>query len=195
MFEQLQSPNPDASYDLNGDGQVTDADRDTLILDVMGTTYGDANLDYMFESQDIVRVFQIGEYEDGIPGNSTWDEGDWNGDGDFDSNDLLLAAQTGGYVTAAPQAAVAALPPRRDLGLISALEADRVLSQMAVNQGRKSERQGDASATDDTSSAKVLLLVDAELDKSPHEPSLVNDAAQQAAGLDDELLELLVSDV
>lgn len=38
-----------------------------------------------------------GEYEDDIPGNSTWEEGDWNGDGDFDSEDFELAFQTGLY--------------------------------------------------------------------------------------------------
>ena len=58
---------------------------------------GDANQDGRFDSNDLVQVFQAGEYEDDIAGNSTWEEGDWNGDGDCDSNDLVLAFQTGLY--------------------------------------------------------------------------------------------------
>ena len=42
-------------------------------------------------------MFQAGEYEDAIPRNSTFAEGDWNGDGEFDSNDLILAFQAGNY--------------------------------------------------------------------------------------------------
>ena len=60
-----------------------------------------------------MRVFQAGEYEDGIAMNSGWAEGDWNGDGDFnttdfvvafadgefDTGDLVFAFQDGGYAT------------------------------------------------------------------------------------------------
>ena len=45
-------------------------------------------------------VFQAGEYEDNLVGNSTWAEGDWNGDGEFDSADLVLAFQDNGFVAA-----------------------------------------------------------------------------------------------
>ena len=38
-----------------------------------------------------------GEYEDDMDGNSTWEEGDWNGDGDFSSADLVLAFTEGNY--------------------------------------------------------------------------------------------------
>ena len=62
---------------------------------------GDANGDGLFDSSDLVTVFQAGEYEDGIPNNSTYEEGDWNGDGEFDSGDLVLAFQGGHYETAA----------------------------------------------------------------------------------------------
>ncbi len=50
---------------------------------------GDVNFDGVFDSADLVQVFQIGKYEDGIDNNSSYDEGDWNGDGDFDSKDLV----------------------------------------------------------------------------------------------------------
>ena len=60
-------------------------------------TPGDANRDGLFDSSDLVQVFQRGEYEDGIEDNSDWEDGDWNGDKDFDSSDLVMAFQTGLY--------------------------------------------------------------------------------------------------
>jgi hypothetical protein len=64
-------------------------------------TPGDANRDGIFNSADLVAVLAAGEYEDGVLGNSTWDEGDWDGDGDFTSRDLVLAFETGDYISAA----------------------------------------------------------------------------------------------
>ncbi len=97
LAAQLRSPSPDRQYDLNRDNQVTIEDRDLLILEILNTTYGDANLDGMFNSMDFVLTFQMGEYEDAIQGNSTWADGDWDSDGDFTSADIVLAFQNGGY--------------------------------------------------------------------------------------------------
>ena len=44
-------------------------------------------------------VFQVGEYEDDLPLNSGWTDGDWNGDRDFTTTDILLAFQVGAYET------------------------------------------------------------------------------------------------
>jgi hypothetical protein len=64
----------------------------------------------VFDSGDLVTVFVAGEYEDGIAGNSTFAEGDWNGDGEFDTGDLVDAFQRGHYVAGAlPIAAQGAL--------------------------------------------------------------------------------------
>ena len=66
---------------------------------------GDSNGDGIFNSSDLVFVFRAAEYEDGIDGNSTFEEGDWNGDGDFDSADLVAAFQAANYVAeASPRA-------------------------------------------------------------------------------------------
>jgi hypothetical protein len=40
---------------------------------------------------------QAGEYEDTIVSNSSYEDGDWNGDGEFDSADSVLAFQAGHY--------------------------------------------------------------------------------------------------
>jgi hypothetical protein len=58
---------------------------------------GDANIDGAFNSGDLVHVFQVGEYEDNIAGNSTWSDGDWTSDHEFDSSDLVAAFQAGQY--------------------------------------------------------------------------------------------------
>ena len=62
---------------------------------------GDANRDGIFNSADLVQIFQRGEYEDQIEGNSIWEDGDWNGDGEFTSADLVSAFQAGNYSPAA----------------------------------------------------------------------------------------------
>ena len=59
---------------------------------------GDANLDGVFDSSDLVQMFQAGEYENDVAGDSVWADGDFNGDGEFDSSDLVLAFQAGTYV-------------------------------------------------------------------------------------------------
>jgi hypothetical protein len=58
---------------------------------------GDANLDGLFDTADLLALFQLGEYEDGVPDNSNWFSGDWNEDGEFDSSDLIEALALGWY--------------------------------------------------------------------------------------------------
>ena len=95
LTAEIRSDDPDLRFDLSGDGLVNDVDLEVMIEDVLGTNFGDANLDGFFDSTDMVLVFQVGKYEDGLPGNATWAEGDWNGDADFTSDDMVLAFQSG----------------------------------------------------------------------------------------------------
>jgi hypothetical protein len=97
----IQSGSLDNRFDLTGDNVVNSEDLNELIVDVLSTTFGDANLDGIFNSSDFVTVFAAGEYEDAIEDNSTWAEGDWNCDGDFTTADLVFALQFGGYDTSA----------------------------------------------------------------------------------------------
>ena len=101
MFAQMKSANPDLSYDLNGDSQVDETDRDILVEDLIGTSFGDSDFDGIFNSSDLVFVLIAGEYEDNIAGNSKWQTGDWNGDGEFSTGDFVLALTKGGYSAAA----------------------------------------------------------------------------------------------
>ena len=56
----------DQLFDLNGDGAVSIADHQMLITDFLKTSVGDSNLDGLFDSGDIVQIFQLGKYEDDI---------------------------------------------------------------------------------------------------------------------------------
>ncbi len=84
-------------FDLNADGRVSLQDREWALREIYRSWFGDADLNQSFDEQDLLQVFQAGEYEDDLPGNSRWRTGDWNGDLEVDTQDLLLALQDGGY--------------------------------------------------------------------------------------------------
>jgi len=81
--------------DVNLDKIVDRQDLDFLILDVLKSRPGDANLDGIFDDRDFTLVFQGGLYEDQIAGNAGWSTGDWNCDGEFDSEDIVTAMTVG----------------------------------------------------------------------------------------------------
>jgi hypothetical protein len=87
----------DAAFDFNQDNTTDDADVTYFILRVLDTVFGDANLDGVFNSVDLTQIFTAGEYEDEWLGNSTWAEGDFDGDGDLTTHDLVVAMTSGGY--------------------------------------------------------------------------------------------------
>jgi hypothetical protein len=103
----------DLEFDWNGDGSLDEADLDVFLRDILRTTVGDANVDGIFNSSDLVLIFQGGEYEDTIPGNSSWGEGDWNCDRDFNSRDFVIAFQNGAYVRAAQRSSAQQRPADR----------------------------------------------------------------------------------
>jgi hypothetical protein len=119
-----------AKFDHNGDGVIdvgtpdVPGDRLIWIKDLRQTSVGDANLDGVFDSGDLVAVFGEGKYDTGEM--ATWEQGDWSGDMSFDSSDLVLAFQDGGYVAGG----VAAVPEPSGclltvLGLLSLVGAAR----------------------------------------------------------------------
>ncbi len=97
LTDAILGNSTDLKFDVNFDGGVDYGDRREWVEVLRGTYFGDTNLDGEFSSTDLVAVFQLGEYEDGIAANSTWSAGDWNGDREVDSADLVIAFQAGGY--------------------------------------------------------------------------------------------------
>lgn len=94
----IRNGSVDPLFDLDSSGAVDTEDLEYLLVERAETWFGDANLDGFFDSGDLVQVFQNGEYDDGLTGNSTWGTGDWNQDAEFDNQDLVLAFQDGGYL-------------------------------------------------------------------------------------------------
>jgi hypothetical protein len=96
LFDELVLADPDLRFDLTGDGLVDTSDRDAMIVEVLGSTYGDANFDRVFDSADLIQVLQAGKFRS-LSAKATWEQGDWDGDGVFDTKDVLLALQRGAY--------------------------------------------------------------------------------------------------
>lgn len=96
-IDMIKIPSQDLQFDLNRDGVVTTDDRLEWVHGIANTWLGDATLDGLFNSADLVHVLQVGQFEDAFASNSGWASGDWNGDRDFTSGDLVLAFQEGGY--------------------------------------------------------------------------------------------------
>lgn len=65
-------------------------------LEIWHAMVGDSNIDGIFDSADLVLVFQAGLYESNQV--ATWDTGDWDHDGFCTSADLVLAFQIGAYI-------------------------------------------------------------------------------------------------
>ncbi|MCA9218188.1 MAG: lamin tail domain-containing protein, partial [Planctomycetales bacterium] len=84
-------------FDYTRDGQLSFSDLEYFVRMVVGTSFGDANVDGVFNSSDLTLVFQAGQYEDSVAGNSTWATGDWNCDGEFTTSDFVTAFMYGEY--------------------------------------------------------------------------------------------------
>jgi hypothetical protein len=133
--------------DLDGDGDVdvlSASVRDDKIAWYENLSnppirkIGDSNGDGIFNSSDLIVVFQAGEYEDGVPQNSTFEEGDWSGDHEFDTTDLVLAFQAGTYVNAARPAA------RVDIGTALIIDVGRGLPE--IHHARTTQRTSERSS-------------------------------------------------
>ena len=112
-------PSQDLAYDLNNDGLVNTADRKIWVNDLKNTWMGDADLNGVFDSGDLVTVFAAAKYETGQA--ASWGQGDWNGDQKFDSGDLVEAFSNAGYNAGqrpgGPNPATAAVPEPSSLVL------------------------------------------------------------------------------
>lgn len=95
LSEGIRQGSQDWRLDLSNNGTVTLEDRRRWIEDLVGSHFGDANLDGSFDSGDFVTVFQGGLYETSAA--AGWEAGDFSGDALFDSSDLTLALSLGAY--------------------------------------------------------------------------------------------------
>jgi hypothetical protein len=80
---------------FDGPPELIGCQYDLELIEYAETIPGDATRDGLFDSGDMIAVFQAGQYE--TLSEATWAEGDWNADGLFTSGDLVTALQTGLY--------------------------------------------------------------------------------------------------
>ena len=92
---EVRGGQDDPAFDLTDDGDVDQRDRTKWVKELAGTYFGDANLDGLFNSSDLVQVFTVGKYE--TAEKAGWYAGDWDGSGWFDSGDMVTAFVDGGY--------------------------------------------------------------------------------------------------
>ena len=97
LTEEVRNGTNDATFDLNDDAVVDQADRVIWVEQLKNTYFGDSNLDGEFNTSDFVGVFTQGLYESGVDGDANWEDGDWNGDGNFSSSDFVTAFQADAY--------------------------------------------------------------------------------------------------
>ena len=89
LFAAIRANDQSTKFDLDQNGTVDHEDADRLIRHEFQSTLGDANLDGIFDTNDIIHVFQFGRFQQ--PTEASWESGDWNGDGYFDTSDLIAA--------------------------------------------------------------------------------------------------------
>lgn len=126
----------DLALDLDGSGQTDGFDLTFYIHHVLQTSFGDANLDGVFDSSDMVQVFQAAEYEDAVSGNSTWAEGDWNGDGEFSSADFVIAFQEGTYEMASMGRSRQAAPAGCEVAIAAAMQDQPTNRRFAASRSK-----------------------------------------------------------
>jgi len=86
LFAQRNAGAPDLRADLNDDGLVNAIDTNLLVLNILGTFFGDANLDRQVDENDLQLLAANWQAAGG------WATGDFNGDGFVDVVDLGILA-------------------------------------------------------------------------------------------------------
>ena len=142
--EVLQNTN-DPLYDVNQDGFVDQADRTFWVEQIAFTYFGDADLNGLFNTSDLTLVFQAGEYEDDAIGNSTWSTGDWDGDREFATGDLVTAFQAAGFESG-PRQSVRAIPEPNTASLL--LIATACILSSRTNRARRNKSASKDSQSD-----------------------------------------------
>lgn len=82
-------------FDLNGDGQMNEADRVTWVETLAGTHFGDANLNNTVDFADFLLL------SDNFGQSGGWESGDFDGNGEVDFSDFLVLSSHFGNTSVA----------------------------------------------------------------------------------------------
>ena len=91
---------PQLNFDLDNDGAITDTDRDVWVTELVGTHYGDLDLNGEVQFADFLTLARsFGEV-------AGWSGGDLDGSGIVDFGDFLLLSENFGAKTASVTSSV-----------------------------------------------------------------------------------------
>ena len=89
LFDEVQAMTHNDAFDLTGDGQVNSTDADYLIRTLLGSNYGDTDVDSDVDTSDLTKA--IMNFTGAAGSGKSWSDGDTDGDGDVDTSDLTKA--------------------------------------------------------------------------------------------------------
>jgi len=110
-------PSTDPAYDVNGDWAVDQQDADTLVHDVLGSEYGDADLDGDVDVWDYLTLKVAATREPPLPAPG-WADANFDGLDGVGYADYVLARDHFGW-SAGPRAPSAAIPEPATLTILS----------------------------------------------------------------------------
>jgi ELWxxDGT repeat protein len=147
----------DLAFDLTGDGFVNRDDVTRLVVDILKTSFGDANLDRVVDRRDVAVIAA----NLGRSGNATWQNGDFSGDARVGVRDLALV-----------QANFAPAPAPLADAIVASVAADRALANRMDRDGaRVTARRRQLPPQDEphgaTTASDVLSAGNAKKDISP----------------------------
>lgn len=100
LSKSVRNSSTEHVFDLNSDGEVNDSDRTFWVEDLVGTSFGDANLDGNVEFSDFLTLSANFDQEGG------WARGDFDGNGHVQFADFLALSNNFGKSTNVAAAAV-----------------------------------------------------------------------------------------
>ena len=119
-----------ALLDLNEDGTLTSADVDLLVRNILGSEYGDANVDGVVDGEDY-NLWAAHRFTAG----TDWTSGDFNCDGTTDGSDFNIWNDNRFVAAAAADIGLARAPrsPLRGIQAVAAADAPVVAPESRTN--------------------------------------------------------------
>ncbi len=139
----------DPFFDLTGNGTVDQADVDELVQNVLGTNYGDTDVDGDVDTSDLTRA--IINFTSAGGSGKFWADGDIDGDGDVDTGDLTMAiiAFTGAGASGQP-----AVVSASDDAITGELNShDRMTSEMDLRIAKRTAKRDSDNDSSDRATA------------------------------------------